>query len=114
LHLLTQPRILRQDEISDQLEISKPAVSRALDSLEQKGLVIRERDSADRRISHVELTARARELGRQIEAIYDEVFAIAAQGVAPADIDTAVSFFALISENFSRAKEQLKGGKGHD
>lgn len=114
LHLLTQPRVLRQDEISEELEISKPAVSRALESLEQKGFIVRERDSADRRISHVSLTAKAREMGGRIEGIYNEVFAIAAQGVAPEDIDAAVGFFALISENFSRAKAQLKGGEGHD
>lgn len=111
LHLLTQPEVLRQDEIGEQLEISKPAVSRALDSLETKGLVQREKDSADKRVSRVLLTDRGRGLGPQVEQIYNDVFGIAAQSVRPEDIEAAVRFFALISENFSRAKIQRKGGR---
>jgi len=104
LHLLTQPRVHRQEDIGEQLEISKPAVSRALESLAAKGFVYREKDSADKRVSRVHLTPQALELGPQIEKVYSAVFAIAARGVSLQDIETAVEFFSLISENFSRAK----------
>jgi len=48
-------------------------------------------------------------VGGKIEQIYNEIFSIAAQGVEPGDIDAAVQFFALISENFSQAKATMKG-----
>lgn len=108
LHLLTQPEVLRQEDIGEQLEISKPAVSKALESLETKGFVRREKDSVDKRVSRVYLTEKARALGPRIEEVYNEIFAVAAQGVDPQDIEGAVQFFALISENFSRAKANRK------
>lgn len=104
LHILTQPEVLRQEDIVEQLEISKPAVSRALESLESKGFVLREKDSADKRVSRVHLTQEARSLALRLEQIYNNVFTVAAQGVRQEDIDAAVRFFALISDNFSRAK----------
>lgn len=104
LHLLTRPRSLRQEEISGELEISKAAVSRALDSLEGKGFIVREKDESDRRASRVCLTARARSMADSIEAIYNDIFAIAARGIEPGDIDAAVQFFAVIAANFARAR----------
>ena len=44
LHLLTQGREMGQEQLVRQLDISKPAVSRVLDSLEKKGYVVRQRD----------------------------------------------------------------------
>ncbi|HOB34983.1 MAG TPA: MarR family transcriptional regulator [Bacillota bacterium] len=110
LHLLTRPRSLRQEEISGELEISKAAVSRALDSLESKGLIVREKDESDRRASLVCLTARARSMADSIEAIYNDLFAIAAQGIEPQDIEAAVQFFAVIAENFARTRTRGKEG----
>ena len=49
LHLLTQCQEMRQEALVEQLDISKPAVSRALDSLERKGFVTRQPDPDDRR-----------------------------------------------------------------
>ena len=48
LHLLAVGSILKQEDLVEELEISKPAVSRALNSLERKGFVGRERDSSDK------------------------------------------------------------------
>jgi len=110
LHLLTQPEVQRQEDIVEQLEITKPAVSRALDSLETKGFVRREKDSLDKRVCRVMLSNRAREFAPGIEEIYNRIFSIAAQGVNPEEVVEAVKFFGLVSQNFSRAKNQRKGG----
>ena len=37
LHLLTQGHEMAQEQLVDQLDVSKPAISRALASLEEKG-----------------------------------------------------------------------------
>src|SRR5512133_2893163 len=68
LHLLTQSQEMNhqemgQEQLVEQLDISKPAVSRALDSLEQKGYVIRQEDPQDRRVHHIRLTDQARAFG---------------------------------------------------
>jgi len=99
LHLLTQEGPFRQEEIVAQLDISKPAVSRALKSLETEGYVIREKDSVDRRASRVFLTERAREIGPEIEQIYNQVFSIASEGVSDEEINDFINLFARVSEN---------------
>ena len=55
LHLLAQGDEMVQEQLVEQLDISKPAVSRALDSLEKKEYVIRQQDPSDRRAHRVRL-----------------------------------------------------------
>jgi DNA-binding MarR family transcriptional regulator len=111
LQLLTQGDGVRQEELVEQLDITKPAVSRALDSLESKGYVLREKDYSDRRAALVLLTEKARQTGPQVEAIYDHIFTIAADGIAPAEIAAFADLFARVSRNFSEAKA-LHGEQG--
>jgi MarR family transcriptional regulator for hemolysin len=63
---------LSQREIAERIAVEGPAVTRQLDHLEAEGLVIRQRDSGDRRILHVTLTpagwARYATLGPLISA----------------------------------------------
>jgi DNA-binding MarR family transcriptional regulator len=104
LHLLTQDDPLPQEKIVAQLDISKPAVSRALKSLQRKGYIQREKDPNDKRASQVLLTERAREIGPQVEQVYNNVFAIASQGVSAEEIEAAVQLFARVSANFLKAR----------
>src|SRR5512139_2231396 len=60
LHLLTQGQEVGQEQLVEQLDISKPAVSRALDSLESKGYVVRQRDPADLRARRILLSDKAK------------------------------------------------------
>lgn len=114
LHLLTQDQHFRQEEIVGQLDISKPAVSRALESLEKKGYVTREKDPSDKRASRVMLTQKARAIAPQLEQVYNEVFSIAAQGISEAEIEDFIKLFGRVSESFSaaRAKRRNQGGHG--
>lgn len=112
LHLLTQPRPLRQEELGEQLDISKPAISRALESLERKGYIVREKDTADMRARLVQLTGKAEEIGPQIEQVYQQVYALAAQGVSETEIERFIALFGRLSANFTaaRAQQKQKGG----
>ena len=74
LHLLTQGQEMVQEQLVEQLDISKPAVSRALDSLETKGYVTRQRDLHDKRAHRVGLTDKAREIGPVVEQVYNHVY----------------------------------------
>ena len=109
LHLLTQGDLVRQDDIVESLDISKPAVSRALDSLAEKGYVVREKDLSDRRASVVLLTDKARQIGPRVEQIYEEVFSIAAEGVSDEELKAFAHLFYRVSENFSRARKSQGG-----
>jgi DNA-binding MarR family transcriptional regulator len=106
LTLLTQGQEMGQEQLVEQLDISKPAVSRALDSLETKGFVTRQRDLSDQRAQRVRLTGQAREIGSDVEQIYNHVYTLAIQGISPEEFDTFVKLFGRMSQNFDR--EQAK------
>jgi DNA-binding MarR family transcriptional regulator len=108
LHLLTQDQVLGQEELVEQLDVSKPAVSRALESLESKGFIVREVDPADKRARRVLLTAKAMEIGLRVEAVYSEIFSIATQGVPQNEIEDFIKLFARVSESFSRARSEKR------
>ena len=102
LHLLTQGPELGQEQLVEQLDISKPAVSRALASLEAKGFVARQPDPHDRRVHRVSLTAQAREIGPAVERAYNQLYAIALRGISQAELETFIGLFGRMSENFTK------------
>ncbi len=109
LHLLTREEGPWQEEIVEQLDVSKPAVSRALESLERKGYVTREKDPVDRRASRVFLTAKARKIAAPVEQVYNEVFSVAAEGISEAEIRDFIGLFGRVSENFTAARARISG-----
>lgn len=50
---------IRQDQIAAGVEVSKPAISRTIRSLEKKGYIIREQSQKDRREYYVHLSDKA-------------------------------------------------------
>jgi MarR family transcriptional regulator for hemolysin len=112
LHLLTQGQEMGQEQLVEQLDISKPAVSRALDSLETKGFITRQPNPQDRRAHRVRLTERAREIGPAVEQSYNQLYALAIQGISAAELEEFVSLFGRIAENFERAPAK-KTTEGH-
>ncbi|HNT53433.1 MAG TPA: MarR family transcriptional regulator [Anaerolineaceae bacterium] len=112
LHLLTQGQEMGQEQLVEQLDISKPAVSRALDSLETKGFITRQPNPQDRRAHRVRLTERAREIGPAVEQSYNQLYALVIQGISAAELEEFVSLFGRIAENFERAPAK-KTTEGH-
>lgn len=99
LSLLNSDRVLMQEDLVAELEISKPAVSRSLLSLETKGLIVRERDAVDKRVSRVQLTNKAHQIGPQVQEIYEGLFSLAAQGVAEEEIEGFIEIFRRVAAN---------------
>ncbi len=112
LHLFTQDHEVKQEDIVGLLDISKPAVSRAMKSLERKGYIKKHRDFNDRRASKILLTDKALEIKPDIEHIYNEVYSIAARGVSDEEVAFFVKLFARVSDNFSRLRSTGKTGGG--
>ena len=106
LHLLTQGQEMGQEQLVNQLDISKPAVSRALNTLEIKGYVTRQRDPNDKRARWVRLTNKALEIGPAVEQAYNHVYKLAMQGISQDEFDYFVKLFSRISENFAHEHEQ--------
>jgi DNA-binding MarR family transcriptional regulator len=110
LHLLTQGQEMVQEQLVEQLDISKPAVSRALASLAKKGYVTRQRDLYDKRAHRVGLTDKAHEIGPMVEQVYNYVYTLAVQGVSQEEFDYFVKLFSRMSQNFAREQAKKKMG----
>ena len=108
LHLLTQGQEMGQEQLVEQLDISKPAVSRALDSLETKGYVTRRPNPDDKRAHKIRLTDKALEIGPAIEQVYNHVYTLALQGISQDEFDYFVNLFGRMSENFAREYAKKK------
>jgi DNA-binding MarR family transcriptional regulator len=59
--------------LSRELELDPGAMTRALDRLEAKGLVQRERSTEDRRVVHLRLTDEGRKIARKVPTVMAEV-----------------------------------------
>lgn len=99
LHLFTQGQGVVQENLVEQLDVTKPAISRALHSLETKGYIARQRDAADRRAYRVWLTDAALAIGPAIEQAYNHVFSIALQDISQAELAYFMNLFHRISDN---------------
>lgn len=104
LHLLMHSQEMSQEQLAEELDISKPAVSRALDSLETKSFVTRQQDPDDRRVHRVRLTDQAREIGPAVMQAYNQLYVLAVQGVSHEELDYFIKLFGRMSENFIRAQ----------
>lgn len=59
--------------LARELEVDAGAITRAIDRLEAKGLVQRERSTADRRVVHLTLTPEGRAVAEQVPGVLAEV-----------------------------------------
>ena len=110
LHLFTQSQEMGQEQLVEQLDVSKPAVSRTLNSLERKGYVTRQRDPDDRRAQRVQLTDKALEIGPAVEQIYNRVYMLAIQGISQEELEHFVKLFSRMSENFAQTGKEVEKG----
>ncbi len=106
LHLLTQGQEMAQEQLVAQLDVSKPAISRTLNSLETKGYVTRHPDPDDKRAHRIRLTEQALEIGPAVEQVYNHIYTLAMQGISQKELDYFVNLFSRMSENF--ANEQAR------
>ncbi len=114
LHLLVevpQGRSVSQEQLVEQLDISKGAISRAVDSLAQKDYVVRKRREDDKRAYRLQLTPKAMAIAPELERIYNEVYLRAIEGVEQEEMEQLFALMRRIAKNFS---QNTKSSGGED
>jgi DNA-binding MarR family transcriptional regulator len=106
LHLFTHGQEMGQEQLVEQLDVSKPAISRTLSSLVTKGYVTRQRDPNDKRAHRIRLTDKALEIGPAVEQVYNHIFALAVQGISADELDCFMKLFSRMSQNFAHAQQE--------
>lgn len=108
LEMLTGGDGLLQEQLVEKLDISKSAVSRALDSLERKAYVVRHHHPSDRRGRLVFLTLRAQRLGPHLERVYEDLFDAASRDIDDREIAQFTDLFRRVSDNLTQARQECR------
>lgn len=103
--LLTGSDGLSQEQLAEQLDVGKGAVSRVVDSLESKGYVARERQGGDRRAYSVSLTEKALSVGAGVVGIYDDMYALVSKGISDEEVAGLEALLVRVAANL-RSREE--------
>jgi DNA-binding MarR family transcriptional regulator len=86
--------------------LSSPTLTHHLDRLEAGALIVRKRDTRDRRVVHVALTPSGRERFAELEAVADSADAQVRALLTPTEADT---LHRLLAELHDRLLDSRKG-----
>ena len=98
-HLLAGSNNFQQEQLAQQLDIGKAAISRVVDSLESKGFVKRSRLEEDKRAYSVSLTEKAVSAGPRITGIYERLYTLAKKGIAEEELSQIESLLTRVAKN---------------
>lgn len=103
-----QDEDLRLGELAHRLLVSAPVVSRAVDSLEEEGLVRRRTDADDARACLIVITDRGRESVAERERYVTDVFAEAMQSWSHDDAKRAIGVLRDLRVNVAELVDRLE------
>src|SRR5262249_48307304 len=95
---------LRLNDLADRMGTSAPTGSRAVDALDELGLVERAIDPTDRRAMRIELTKAGRALVNDRKARAAEAFADAADSLSPEERTTLLLLLERMANAISRPR----------
>ena len=101
LRILWEGDGLTQRELSEAAGVQEPTTFAALKAMQRLGYVTRRRVGSDRKKVYVFLTPKGRTLKRALVPLAEEVNAVAARRVRPADIATTRKVLLAIIENLA-------------
>lgn len=111
MFLYTNGDRVSQDAIVSGVEVSKPAISRTINSLENKGYIVREPNPSDKRSNLINLTEKAWQEEEYIQSVYADFLTIAAKGLPVAKVNEFVELLQQVSDNidfYRRAELEKK------
>lgn len=107
MFLYTNGDGVKQDDIVYGVDVSKPAISRTVMSLEKKGYVTRKHNPADKRAYLVYLTEKARSEKDYIEKQYADLVTVAAIGIPEEKVEGFIDIFRKVADNLEDHKKSM-------
>lgn len=90
---------LSQKQLAERTRKEQATITRYLDTLERKGLVVRNQHKSDRRAHAISVTDKAHELVVTAQPVTVEAADRLIEGIDQADLDTFVAVLAKLKEN---------------
>jgi DNA-binding MarR family transcriptional regulator len=107
LRALWQENGATQKRLAALNNVTEPTTVTTLTAMARIGLVVRQRNAADRRKLNVFLTPRAEQLKAELMPYAHRINAIAGQDIPPEDLATCLRVLKRMSENLSRGMAQM-------
>ena len=106
LKYLSEHKDVTQKEIAEFLNVSQPAVAKALKKMDESGLIVRLENKKDTRCHKVKLTKKGKELVEYADNLFLRIDDVAYKGFTEEEMDTLVSFIERMNNNLTAfAKE---------
>lgn len=102
---------LTQRELSNRVGTMEPTTQSAILIMEEKGLVRRLRNAADRRKWHIHLTSKGRALKAKLLPLARDVVDTAVQNLSRADVAQLLKALADVQKSLATTLDRLDGGK---
>jgi len=103
LRVLVQKGKASPKELAEALSVTTGNITGLLDKLEAAGLVTRTRSAKDRRVVHIELTAKARQRFRKVQRAAVDMLSEAFEGWTQPQITQLQDLLERLSSNQRRA-----------
>ena len=103
--LLTGSNGTHQEQLAEQLDIGKAAVSRVVKSLELKGYVQRSRQDKDKRAYIVLLTTKANLISDEVTGIYNRLYDFVRTGIPDEEFRRIESMLNQIGKNLQSLRD---------
>ena len=111
LRILWEEDGITQNEIQQRLGLAQPTLVIALDRLEKRGLVERQRSATDRRKIHIYLTQEGIDLEKEILHYADEIQAIATKNITEQELDILYGIFAKMRQALEQERTIRKADR---
>lgn len=102
IDLLWNEGTMTQQKVADTMQKDKNSVTKLVDALEQKGLVVRQRGSADRRENHLVLTQKALEMKLGAKETGISILEDMIEGISEEELKSFLATLNKLSSNMDR------------
>lgn len=107
LYVIARNQGYSQQELSEHLYIGKSTTARAVKELEDKGYILRKRDSRDGRMYRLYLTEKGQQLMPTLDQVFSEVMNTLQAGFAPEDLQIFTEGLSLVLHNVMAENKTL-------
>jgi DNA-binding MarR family transcriptional regulator len=109
--LLDQIDDLSLSELSERIRAQNSTVTGIIDRMERESLVTRVRSKEDRRVVHIRLTPKGRELAQKIPVEPMEIFREALESLAPTDAKDLLRILTKVAKRVKQLIEERERGE---
>lgn len=114
LRMLAEHGGMSQSDLAENAHLSRPRVTAILQEFEKSGIVVRQTDEQDQRVTRVFLTGKGGELAQEVQAVFEESIGRTIGALSDEDRRQLLQLFGKLSEKMQQALNDMGGNPAGD